>query len=60
MSTEMLQDLDTKIRDAKRLLAKVEDRAIRLREAINTFKAEKMATESATVRVGNSDASPAA
>ena len=49
----MLNDWDIKIQDAKRLLVKVEDRAIRLREAINTFEVEKSAAQS------NPDATPA-
>jgi hypothetical protein len=47
MSSEMLQEWDKKIQDAKNLLAKVEAKATRLREAIATFKSEKESAESA-------------
>jgi hypothetical protein len=54
----MLSEWDEKIRDAISLLRKVEDRGIRLREAIKTFEAERDAvvqlnnhtTEAATRR----------
>ena len=43
MSREKITDWDQRIQDAKEVLAKVEAKASRLREAIETFKAEKAA-----------------
>ncbi len=46
MSTTMLSGWDGKIKEAQTLLTKVEDKAVRLREAIATFKAERRAAQS--------------
>jgi hypothetical protein len=48
MSSTKLSKWDAKIQAAKALLAKVEQRAVRLREALVTFEAEKNAGKPAT------------
>ena len=40
----LIKKLDKRIQDAKKLLVQIEAKAARLREAIETFKAEKTAT----------------
>jgi hypothetical protein len=45
MSREMIQDWEKKIQEAKKLLQRVEAKAVRVREAIVTFEMEKRASE---------------
>lgn len=50
MSREIVKKLDGCIQDAETLLKKVEAKAVRLREAIVTFKAEKKVAENSATR----------